>query len=264
MIDYQVAIPTYKRCDILVNQSLATLDRGKVDRDRVTIFVADESELEKYRAATRDNWRIEISCPGKFHSLRYYVGEYYKKGTPILSLDDDIGWFSELGRDGKLHDYDGDIDSIVDLGFRVCRKYGAPMWGMNPTPNPFWMKREISVGLRYIIGCFHGLYAGEEAITGERLALDAPSCDDHETALRAWIRTRALVRFEYLSPKTKYFARGGIDADCLRRGKTRREVHDARMWQIAQKWPSICSVRKKAGDVPNLRFKSITTARLSR
>ena len=247
-----------------MSQSLATLDRGGVDRDKVTIFVADEQQREEYSTHLKGDWRLEISCPGKFHSLRYYVGTYYKKGTPLLSLDDDIGWFSELCRDGKLHDYEGTIDEVVDLGFRVCRKYGAPMWGMNPTPNALWMKRQISVGLRYIIGCFHGLYAGEEAITGERLALDAPSCDDHETALRAWIRTRALVRFEYLCPKTKYFAGGGIDAYCVDRGTTRREVHDARMWQIAQKWPSICYVRKKAGGVPNLRFKSVTKARLSR
>jgi len=263
MIDYQVAIPTYKRCDILVNQSLATLDRGKVDRDRVTVFVADESELEKYRFATGGDWRIEISRPGKFGSLRYYVGEYYKRGTPLLSLDDDIRWFGELGKDGKLHDYDGTIDDIVDLGFRVCRKYNAPMWGLNPTPNPFWMKREISVGLRYIIGCFHGLFAGEESIVGERLA-NKEAADDHETTLRAWIRTRSLVRFEYLSPRTKYFATGGIDADWVRHGLTRQEQNEAKFYEIAEKWPSLCSVRIKSGNVANLRFKSLTTARLGR
>jgi ferredoxin len=263
MIDYQVAIPTYKRPDILVNQSLSTLDRGGVDRDRVTVFVANEQEREVYDAATNGDWRIEVSCPGKFCSLRYYVGEYYKKGTPLLSLDDDIRGIGELGRDGKLHDYEGDIDSIVDLGFRVCRKYGAPMWGMNPTPNPFWMKREISVGLRYIIGCFHGLYAGDKSVTGERLA-NWEAGDDHETTLRAWEVSRSLVRFEYLSPKTKYFADGGIDADWVRRGLVRQEQNDAKFHELARKWPSLCHVRIKAGNVPNLRFKSVTTARLSR
>ena len=264
MIDYQVAIPTYKRAEILVSQSLATLDRGKVDRDKVTVFVANEEQGEEYAPHLKGNWRMEISCPGKFLSLRHYVGKHYKKGTPLLSLDDDINWFTEKQWNDTLQEYSGTIDDIVDLGFRTCNKFGAAMWGMNPTANALWMKREISVGLRYIIGCFHGLYAGEEAIIGRRLALNAPSCDDHETSLRAYMRSGAVVRFEYLCPRTKYFAEGGIDAYCKDQGTARRTIHDARMFQIAKAWPDLCYIKRKAGNVPNLRFKSKTHARLIR
>ena len=39
---YKVAIPSYKRQDILVKKSLPTLKSGRVDRKKIYIFVANK------------------------------------------------------------------------------------------------------------------------------------------------------------------------------------------------------------------------------
>ena len=41
MIDYQIAIPSYKRPTRLITETLTTLKRTNADFRRVTVFVAD-------------------------------------------------------------------------------------------------------------------------------------------------------------------------------------------------------------------------------
>ena len=47
-MDYVVAVPSYKRVDICRDQTLALLERLKVDKEKIYIFVADEEEFFAY------------------------------------------------------------------------------------------------------------------------------------------------------------------------------------------------------------------------
>lgn len=257
-MDYQIAIPSYARAELLRDKTLAWLERHNVDKSRITVFVANEEESDKYRYVLGSRYRVVTGLLGKVNQQRFYH-EYYPKGTPLLNLDDDTVRLRERTPDGKLQDWTGSIDTLVETGFNTCQRVGAKMWGINPVENGFFMSDVITVGLRYICGNVYGNYAGDPAIMGADRVYKESSGDDFETSLRSFIQNGSVVRFEYLCPTTKYFAAGGIDAELKRRGVTDRQIdHTHALENIVSRYPELAKLTTKAGGVTNIRLKSIT------
>lgn len=257
-MDYQIAIPSYARAELLRDKTLAWLDKHKVDRERITVFVASEEEFWTYNKIIGKGYNIVTGVIGKVNQQRFYHN-HYPKGTPLLNLDDDTVRLRERTSDGKLQEWNGSIDKLVETGFRICEEVGAKMWGINPVENGFFMSDCITVGLRYICGNVYGNYAGDLAIMGKDRVYAESSGDDFETSLRSFIQNGSVVRFEYLCPTTKYFAAGGIDAELKQRGITDRQTdHKAALENIVSRYPELAKVTEKAGGVTNIRLKSIT------
>lgn len=261
---YEIAIPSYKRAELLQTATLATLVRYGVDKDRVTIFVANDDEAVKYRATLGDDWRIVTGVIGKVNQQRFYHN-WYPEGTPLLNLDDDVYDLHEVNDAKKLQSFTGTIDELVSFAFDLADKVGARMWGINPVNNGFFLKNETVVGLRYICGNFYGNYAGDLAICGNDRPSAISSGDDYETTFRSYLQNGAVVRIEYLTPITKYFAPGGIDAELKERGVENRQVeHDAELRRIIDRYPDLAGLQTKAGGVTNIRVKTKTFARIPR
>lgn len=257
-MDYQIAIPSYARAELLRDKTLAWLDKHKVDRERITVFVANEQESDKYRYVLGHSYRVVIGVIGKVNQQRFYHN-HYPKGTPLLNLDDDTVRLRERTPEGGLQEWQGSIDKLVETGFAICGEAGAKMWGINPVENGFFMSDYITVGLRYICGNVYGNYAGDLAIMGKDRVYAESSGDDFETSLRSFIQNGSVVRFEYLCPTTKYFAAGGIDAELKQRGIVdRQKDHKAALENIVSRYPELAKVTTKAGGVTNIRLKSIT------
>lgn len=264
MIDYQIAIPSYGRAELLKNQTLAFLERHNVDPERVTIFVASEEERERYAQVLANKWRIVVAHIGKVNAQRFYHA-YYPVGTPLLNLDDDTVTLRQKTADDKLEEFNGNLDELVTRGFEICKQEGATMWGINPVENGFFMSDTITVGLRYICGNFYGNYAGDKAIVGADRVYAESSGDDFETTLRSFILNGAVVRFEYICPKTKYFAAGGIDAELKSRGITdRKPDHAVALHGIVNRYPELAKITTKAGGVTNIRLKTVTYKKIKR
>lgn len=262
MIDYQIAIPSYKRPTRLITETLTTLKRTNADFSRVTVFVADSNEKHLYDTALQAiglGVKVVISQPGLINSRIWYNLHYYKPGTRILNLDDDIAGL--YVKDGNaLKAYTGDLDRLVSKGFQVCQNTGARLWGINPVANGMFLKPTITVGLRYICGIFHGTFAGDPAMCGD----DRPrqsSGEDFELTLRSFKRYKGVVRIDGYCPKTKYFAEGGIQAELGGKEK-RAKDHEAQLQQIVNRFPGISKLYSKSGDVPNIKLKTITHGKL--
>jgi predicted CoA-binding protein len=88
-MSYQIAVPSYKRYEILKTQTLPTLDKLKADRDKIHIFVANEEEEEKYRAVIGDDYRIVVGQRG-ISTQRKYIHNwsqvYIKCCTELYSF----------------------------------------------------------------------------------------------------------------------------------------------------------------------------------
>ena len=77
---YTIAIPSYRRPDILKNQTLAVLDRLSVNRDNIVIFVANEEEYETYNTILNGEYQIVVGVRGissqrKFYHNWFPIGE---------------------------------------------------------------------------------------------------------------------------------------------------------------------------------------------
>jgi hypothetical protein len=260
-VKYSIAIPSYQRADICRKQTLATLDRMQVDRDAIHIFVANEEQAELYKATLGPNYRIIIGVRG-ISSQRKFYHQWFPEGEPILSLDDDIGEVLERTKD-KLIPTRYTIDDIATTGFKYAAKEKARLWGINPTMNNFFLSDAITVGLRYICANFMGSYAGDWVFTDEARRM-TPTGEDHHSSLRSFTRYGSVVRLEYLCPKTKYFAKGGIDACVSENGLLRKDRHAQELRWVQSQYPHLATVSVKAGGVINLRFKPITYSKYPR
>ena len=94
--EWIVAIPSYKRYDIIVEKSLATLKRYHIPPSRITIFVADKEEKKLYEEAipkgsVKD---IVVGVLG-MDKIRNFILDYYPKGKHIVMMDDDIRGFNQ-------------------------------------------------------------------------------------------------------------------------------------------------------------------------
>tara|TARA_Y100001951_G_C11192827_1_gene212540 strand:- start:134 stop:721 length:588 start_codon:yes stop_codon:yes gene_type:complete len=187
--------------------------------------------------------------------------QHYAPGTPVLSLDDDIEKIEQLNENGKLEEFTDHFDDWATTGFKICQDQGSPIWGVYPARNAFYMKNQIVNGLRYIIGCCFGSFAGNRIWTSKRLS-DESSAEDFETSLIAWFWFQSMVRMENVTVKTQYFAPGGIDEEVKKEGDDRFDRHEQRLQQIADAYPGLATMKMKAGGRANLRLKSITTTRM--
>lgn len=260
-MDYQIVVPSYRRAEICKNQTLTVLDKLKADKDKITVFVANDEEAETYNAVLRNEYRVVVGVRG-ISSQRKFYHNYFPEGTKLLNIDDDMAELFQLG-DNKLIPCEYTITDIAKLGFNSAEKEGARLWGINPTMNHFFLKDFISVGLRYICANFMGSYAGDWVFVDPKRRM-TPTGEDHHSSLRSFSRYGAVTRIEWLCPKTKYFASGGIDACVTEDGAKRADKHAAELRWVQSQYEELCSVSIKAGGVVNLRFKPITYNRIDR
>ena len=260
-MDYQVAIPSYRRPQRLMTETLSTLKRHSVPIDRVTVFVADKNELSKYQFVAEQagfNVNFVVSEPGLINSRIWYSTKHYELGTPVLNLDDDIHDIVQKD-ENKTIPLTGGLDRLIRKGFQTCRNTGAKLWGINAVNNGMFMDHTISIGLRYICGIFHGNFAGDPALYEKRVR--DSSGEDFETTLRFFRKYKGVVRLDGFAPITKYFAEGGIQAELG--GKAERETdHHRALSDIAKRHSSFAKLYVKAGSVPNIRLKTVTHAKL--
>ena len=262
-LEFEIAIPSYKRPLILTTQTLQTIKNLGADLSRVTVFTANSEETAIYKTATQAvglDINIITAVPGLTACRIWYNTQYYSEGTRILNLDDDIASLHVKRGENKLGPYEGTLDALVQSGFGVCEEYGARLWGINAALNGLFLKNTTTVGLRYVCGIFHGSYAGDPALCGEDREVQS-SGEDFETTLRSFKLYGKVVRLDGYAPKTKYFAQGGIQAEIG--GKAERDAHHREMLtKIAADFEGLAKVYEKAGGVTNLRLKTVTEKKI--
>jgi hypothetical protein len=255
-MSYVVAIPSYKRAGICRDQTLKLLDKLKVDKSKIFVFVADEAEYVDYRVTLGDEYQIIVGVKGISAQRRFYLN-YFAKDTRVVSLDDDIAELLQKQGD-KLVPYIGTMDELSEQMFALCEAEGARLWGINPVMNAFFMNDYTTVGLRFICANFMGAYA-QDWIHCDPERRMTSSGEDHHSTLRAFIKYGAVVRAEYLCPKTKYWAAGGIDAMVKEtEGISRAERHSTELHWVESRYPELAKVKLKDGLAVSMRLKTIT------
>lgn len=266
---YEIAIPSYKRPEVCRDKTLAFLNRVGIDPFRITVFVPGEAAAIEYRKSFAtgidglDKIGIQSSGPIGLLSMRcWYHSHHYLKGTKILNLDDDVeGLFQKNGT--RIVPLTVPLDELVRTGFIYCDDAGAKLWGVNGVSNGFYLKDQVTVGLRYLIGCAFGSFAGDPIFQEENRPTMESSGEDFQTTLLAFEKYGSVVRFDGVCPKTNYFAPGGIEAELRDRFdvEDRQVRHAQELRRICMRHPELASIKMKAGGVTNIRLRTITHAR---
>jgi hypothetical protein len=258
-VKYSIAIPSYRRAELLKNNTLVMLERMKADRDSIHVFVATEEEAETYRAVIGADYRIIVGVRGICHQRKFYHN-WFPKGERIISLDDDIAEVMERA-ETKVIPARCTFDQIAETGFGYAEKEKARLWGINPVMNNFFLSDSITVGLRFICGIFMGSYAGDWVFCDESRQMEQFGGEDHHNTMRSFTRYGSVVRLEYLCPKTRYLAKGGVEASVKETGMERKANHSRELLWVHSQYPHVTSVTTKADGYTNLKLKPITYGR---
>jgi len=197
-MDFDIAIPSYRRANKLREQTLAYLEKEKVNPERITVFVADEEEKRKYQ---------DILKPGSYGRIvtgvitlaaqRNFIGRYYAEGTQLLQMDDDIKRVKFLTPRPFIQ--------LISLLFKSCKENGAKLFSIYPVNNLFYCKERIIVGKVFCVGCIFGTIN-----TPQRVLPAVSACEDKWRSLDYWKEDGQTLRYEGACPDTTYFAKGGL------------------------------------------------------
>ena len=222
MADWVVVIPSYNRVEIFKKKTLAVLKEYNIPKEKIYVFVASEEQKTLYEEGLgKEVGHIVVGIKG-LPEVRNFIFDYFPKGKPLVSFDDDVRGFIELdekskGGKRKLKDLAG----MFDRGFAECDKVGAKFWGVYPVANPFFMKDKVSVDFKFVIGSFWGCYNPKDDV---RITIGNGEKEDYQRTIQFWERDQAIVRLNGVAVQTATYATPGGLQDGNRLAKELRMV----------------------------------------
>ena len=210
--DWIIVIPSYKRQDMLMEQSLATLKHYKIPPSRITIFVADKEEKKLYEEAIPKGTvnDIIVGVLG-MDKIRNFIADYYPKGKHLVMMDDDIRGFSQKDGANNVKPLD-DLISLIETGFKTATEEKCCLWGVYPVNNGLFMKDTVTTDLRFIIGCFWGIINPQAHKDPRGIVIPMPGKEDYARTLLAFERDGKVVRFNFVAVVTTiYNPQGGLN-----------------------------------------------------
>ena len=217
---YQIAIPSYRRPDILKNKTIKLLQKHMIDSNIITIFVANQEEYDIYSEAF-PNLKIIIGEIG-INNQRNFIRNYFNVGDLVLSLDDDIQDVLEF-KNEKLLEPVGDLNEFIIDSFNECMASGAHLWGVYPVANPYFMKSRplINKKLSFIIGCMFGQIIRH--LDALHLNVACQTKEDLLNSILHYELDKVLVRFEKFTIKSKFYNKiGGLGSAVDRSEKDKK------------------------------------------
>jgi hypothetical protein len=247
---YIIAIPSYNSSDVLAQKTLATLHEGSVPASKIHIFVANKSEYDKYEAAIPKHLygKMVIGKLGISNQRRFIV-EYFPKGQKIVSLDDDIEKILKKTADTKLCEIK-DIDAFFKAAFDRLHKENLYIWGVYPTPNPFFMRGGVTTKLKFIIGGLYG-FINRPNTKDIRISGNADQKEDIEQSILYYIKDGGVIRYNNVAFKTKFHAPGGLGQT-----KDRIEANLVAAEYLSQKYPQYATMWKRPNGMAEIRLRS--------
>lgn len=241
-MNYQIAIPSYKRENTIKNKTLKLLESHKIDPNKIFIFVADSDELEKYKKSLENTPYKENIVQG-VHTIgeqRNFIEGYYNEGEKVLMFDDDI--------DGVFVKNKEELDPIKDLekdfiikGFELCLEKKSKIFGLYAAANAYFMKHRIYQKLCYIPGGVFGIIVDHDPFL-HRITNHG---EDYEYSIRQYIKNNILIRFDDITIKSKFFKEEGG----LQTIRTKEYIYNS-IKKIQDMFPEYCKmyIRKSSGN----------------
>lgn len=248
MLEYKIAIPSYKRPETIKKKTLKVLESHKINPDKITIFVADQDELTKYSKSLENTpyKNIVLGVP-TIGAQRNFIEKYYPEGTKLMMFDDDVEEVQRKISEQKLGPIDDLEKEIIERGFMECDKVGAKTFGIYAASNAYFMKDRVQTKLCYIIASMFGVIV-DHSKDLERVTNHG---EDYEYSIRQYIKNGAVCRLDNYTVKSNYYKEDGG----LQTIRTKEYVHDS-IKKIAELYPEYCTmyIRESTGNA-ELRLK---------
>ena len=267
----KIAIPSYKRPNVLKNKTLKVLLEQKIDPKRIIIFVSDKEQKKEYLKILDPNTydKIVIGVSG-IKNIRNFMANYFKENQKIFYIDDDISQIFQVFNDetkknfsrsigkvipklergynrshNKLH-YMRNLGEFIDNAFKTAEEKGCTNWGIYPVENPYFMKPTTedvndytSTKLSYIMGGFTGVVNNKKA---EIRTIDDK--EDYERTIKYYLKDGGVLRFLNVCVRTRCYTEPGG----MQENRTKERIHESAVY-LTKQYPLLCTLNtsKKSG-----------------
>ena len=204
---FEIAIPSFNRCDILPKKTLKVLEEFGVPPSMIRIFLRDKEEHDKYLVSCGSTYNYELTGQSSIMATRNYLQVFYhemnNKFDGVLFIDDDITKFTELGKPLQIP-----FLELIDYFFEETKRLEGRLFAVSALNNPFFMSDKVSTNLKYCIGAFKGLVLDR---TKDTILCDIGHFEDFQFTCEYFLEDSVVVRFNKYGIETKYFElQGGI------------------------------------------------------
>lgn len=224
---YVVAIPSYKRAEVLKTKTLPILlSINKISPQSIYIFVADKDEKTEYeRTIPKEQYNKIIVGKKGISYQRNFIIDYFMEGEKIVFIDDDISKI-EVKRNGKVSLMRNMNDFLIGA-FETLKKEKKYLWATRNMYNPFYknlMKEQAVVGMREFSGDFMGIINRKSMKI--KLTLEEGEGEQQELLFSYYEKDGGIIKYENvvvvsakLTPGGKIDERGGREGriDSLKR-----------------------------------------------
>jgi hypothetical protein len=205
---FKVAIPSYKRSNVIIDKTLAVLRRGGVAISDIYVFVVDD-EKESYQTAC-PGYQIIVGLKGLVQQRAFIQGFFSEQDT-IVMMDDDI---EEIFRpiDCKTKQQISDLPGLFHLMNLRMKSEGVSICGIYPCNNLKFAlgNPEITTDFRYLVGAFYLIR--NLKLPEVQLESSDESHEDKIRTIKYYQKEEKCLRYNWVLIKTKYFAKGGLDS----------------------------------------------------
>lgn len=159
-----IAIPSLKRAKYIHEEGTLKFLKGKVDRNLIHIFVANEKERDEYykEIPKKMYGEIVIGELGLFQQ-RSFIKKYFDAGMHVVSFDDDVqGMLAYKGEGIKELDEFTRLEELILASEELLIEKGLTAWSVTMSSNPFYMDNAISINLRILLGTCHGYIVSDD------------------------------------------------------------------------------------------------------
>lgn len=225
-MSYKIAVPTHRRVDMLGELTLNCLkDFNPQD---IYLFISDQKDFDLYQQKY-SQYNLVLTNTKDVKEKFNYVQNYFPPDQWVVVFEDDIKEVQDL--------YKRDLKTILSSCIQFCEKNNLKAWGVYPSSNLFYMKKDLEVGLTFLIA---NLFAFK-AVEPGKLDVSFTSKHDYERSVLYSNFYGAVVRFNFISCKTNnYGNKGGIQEE-----KDQREEMEAFVSkELARLYPHIYSINE--------------------
>jgi hypothetical protein len=251
-VDYVVAIPTYKRYDIVVKNTLKMLHDGKVPMEKIMIFLASKDEEKPYLESikklgskyipkyvgTGKKFKFVVGVRGIDNQRKFMVRYFHKNGiNNVMFMDDDVSAVDFY--DSKVEKFKkvSNVHKLITKGFKRAISKDIYLWGIYPIRNGKFMvqRPEIEDGLVFIVGLFYGQRIRDPE-TNPDIVPTMKVKEDVENSILHYLKDGAATRFNRYTVRTSYGnVEGGVAADV--KEVNLKKVHIEAAKELKRKYP---------------------------
>jgi hypothetical protein len=199
-LDYVIAVRSHKRADRIKDKTLRILKDSGIPDEKIFIFVGPD-EIETYRESVGNTYHIVDGGNKGVGLCNERIIDYFPENQYIIQCDDDINFVLKLRDDndesmrkivnGRIEPKGLKSTNVLDLiiyGKELMDEYLLNIWGLYPVANEYFMKDNVSLDLRFLIGRIFGFHNTKDVIPIDKCR------DDYERSILYYIRDGGIIR----------------------------------------------------------------------